>query len=130
VYERIVRVEARSWKGLGGVGIDSGSMHEFYRAMLPRLARHDRLRVIFARREGRDVGYILGAVFLGTYRGLQFSFDDEDRELALGNLCQYRQILALCDEGVTRYDLGTDMEYKRRWAEAQFETTLLVVVAR
>ena len=130
VYERIVCIEARSWKGLVGVGIDSGTMHGFYRDMLPRLATHARLRVIFARREDRDIGYILGAVFLGTYRGLQFSFDDDDRELALGNLCQYRQILALCDEGVTRYDLGTDMEYKRRWSDTTHDTISLIALRR
>ena len=64
------------------------------------------------------------------YRGLQFSYDDEWSALSLGSLCQYHQIAGLCREGVARYDLGTDMEYKRRWAEEQFETTLLVVVAR
>jgi hypothetical protein len=129
-YERIVQVEARSWKGLGGVGIDTGTMHDFYRDMLPRLAAHDRLRVIFARREDRDIGYILGAVFLGTYRGLQFSFDDDHRALALGNLCQYRQILALCDEGVSRYDLGTEMEYKRRWSDTTHDTISLIAIRR
>jgi Acetyltransferase (GNAT) domain len=130
VYERIVRVEARSWKGLVGVGIDSGTMHDFYRDMLPRLAAHDRLRAIFARRQDQDIGYILGAVFLGTYRGLQFSFDHDDRALGLGNLCQYRQILALCDEGVTRYDLGTDMEYKRRWSDTTHDTISLIALRR
>lgn len=129
-YERIVRVEARSWKGLVGVGIDSGTMHGFYRDMLPRLAAHDRLRVIFARHQEHDVGYILGAVFLGTYRGLQFSFDAEARTLALGNLCQYRQIEALCREGVTRYDLGTEMEYKRRWSDITHETISLIALRR
>lgn len=129
-YERIVGVEARSWKGLVGVGIDNGTMHGFYRDMLPRLAAHDRMRVIFARRQGRDIGYILGAVFLGTYRGLQFSFDDGDRALALGNLCQYRQIVALCDEGVSRYDLGTDMEYKRRWSDTTHDTISLIALRR
>lgn len=129
-YARIVAVESRSWKGRDGVGIDTGTMHAFYRAMLPRLAARDRLRVIFARRGDRDIGYILGAVFLGTYRGLQFSFDDEHRALALGNLCQYRQIRALCDEGVSRYDLGTDMEYKRRWSDTTHDTISLIAIRR
>lgn len=129
-YERIVAVESRSWKGRVGVGIDNGTMHGFYRDMLPRLVTHDRLRVMFARHHDRDIGYILGAVFLGTYRGLQFSFDVEHRALALGNLCQYRQIVALCREGVTRYDLGTDMDYKRRWSDTTHDTISLIAIRR
>lgn len=130
VYRRIVQVESQSWKGMSGVGIQSGTMHGFYRDMVPRLAVRDRLRVIFARHEGRDVGYILGAVFLGTYRGLQFSFDADYGVMALGNLCQYQQIVALCQEGVTRYDLGTDMEYKRRWADTTLDTISLIAIRR
>lgn len=130
LYQRIVEVESQSWKGMTGVGIQSGTMHGFYRDMLPRLAVRDRLRVLFARHDGRDVGYILGAVFLGTYRGLQFSFDADYRALALGNLCQYHQIVALCQEGVTSYDLGTDMDYKRRWADTTLDTISLIAIRR
>lgn len=130
VYERIVRVEARSWKGRVGVGITAGPMHDFYRVMVPQLAARGRLRVMFARRDGDDIGYILGAVWLDTYRGLQFSFDAGYRDLALGNLCQYHQIAALCDEGVARYDLGTDMDYKRRWADGTQDTISLIVLRR
>lgn len=130
VFERIVRVEARSWKGRMGVGITAGPMHDFYRMMVPDLAEHGRLRVMFAGREGEDIGYILGAVWLDTYRGLQFSFDAAYRDLALGNLCQYHQIAELCDEGVTRYDLGTDMDYKRRWADGTQDTISLIALRR
>jgi CelD/BcsL family acetyltransferase involved in cellulose biosynthesis len=93
--------------------------------MLPRLAARGALRLMFARHEGRDVAYILGAVAGDTYRGLQFSFDDAYRDDSLGNLAQYHQIAALCDEGVTRYDLGSGFPYKRRWAESGMVTMTL-----
>lgn len=128
LYERIVRVEARSWKGRDGVGIDQGAMHAFYRDMVARLAVHGRLRLMLARHEDRDVGYILGAVFEGGYRGLQFSFDADHEHLSLGNLCQYHQISELCAEGCTSYDLGTDMDYKRRWADATHDSVSLIAV--
>jgi len=130
LYDRIQAVEARSWKAEGGVGIISGPMHDFYAHMVRRLARHDRQRTIFARAGGEDVAYVLGAVFAGEYRGLQFSYDDAHGRYSLGSLCQYHQILELCAEGIVRYDLGTDMDYKRRWAEEQFQTSLLVVIPR
>lgn len=128
LYDRIQRVEARSWKAREGVGISAGPMRAFYGKMLPRLCRLRQQRTMFARVGGRDVGYILGAVFEGEYRGLQFSYDDELAQLGLGGLLQYHQVAALCDEGVTRYDLGTEMDYKRRWAEDIMETEMLVLV--
>jgi CelD/BcsL family acetyltransferase involved in cellulose biosynthesis len=130
LYARVQEIEARSWKAQGGVGITSGPMRDFYHRMVRRLAGRGRQRTIIARKDDRDVAYCLGAVFAGEYRGLQFSYDDEHGRYSLGSLCQYHQIVELCAEGITRYDLGTDMDYKRRWAEEQFQTSLLVVIPR
>jgi hypothetical protein len=128
LYDRIQAVEANSWKAQEGVGIHAGPMRAFYGAMLPRLVALDQLRALFARVGERDVGYILGAVWAGEYRGLQFSYDDAYGRLGLGGLLQYHQIVELCEQGVARYDLGTEMDYKRRWAEEIMETEMLVVV--
>jgi Acetyltransferase (GNAT) domain len=127
LYARIMAVEAGSWKSLAGVGIAEGSMHAFYGAMLPRLLARGRARVMFARHRDADVGYILGAVFDGEYRGLQFSYQESYARYSVGSLCQFHQIAALCAEGVLTYDLGTDMEYKTRWAERTFLTELVVL---
>jgi hypothetical protein len=135
LYDRIQHVETNSWKSRDGVGIAQGPMRAFYAAMLPRLCKLEQQRTIFARlpdpnaREGyRDVGYILGAVMGGEYRGLQFSYDDDLAHLGIGSLLQYHQVVELCREGVGRYDLGTEMDYKRRWAEDIMETEMLVLV--
>jgi hypothetical protein len=128
LYDRIQAVEARSWKSLEGVGVGAGPMRAFYGAMLPRLCALGQQRTIFARLGDRDVGYILGAVTGDEYRGLQFSFDDEHRALGVGGLLQYQQVVELCAAGVARYDLGTEMDYKRRWAEDIMETEMLILV--
>ena len=128
LYERIQGVEARSWKAREGVGISVGSMHAFYGHMLPRLCQLGQQRTMFARLNGRDIGYILGAVLDSEYRGLQFSYDADHADLGLGGLLQYHQILELCSDGIGRYDLGTEMDYKRRWAEEVMETEMLVLV--
>ncbi len=130
LYRRILAIEARSWKGQEGVGIDQGPMNRFYALMLPRLCARGRQRTVFARHADRDVAYCLGAVFDGEYRGLQFSFDADYERYSLGGLMQLSQIEALAAEGVRRYDLGQEMDYKRRWAEGVFETAMLVVVNR
>ncbi len=125
---RIVAIESRSWKGLAGVGVDQGPMHHFYAAMVRLLAPRGRMRLIMARRGEQDVGFVLGGVFAGTYRGLQFSHDVELRHLSLGNVLQRQQIERLCAEGVRGYDLGSTMEYKERWSDGPFVTRLLVVL--
>ncbi len=128
LYERIQAVEAYSWKSQEGVGISAGPMRAFYAAMLPRLCALGQQRTIFARQGDRDVGYILGAVMGDEYRGLQFSYHDELSRLGIGGLMQYQQVVELCGEGIARYDLGTEMDYKRRWAEDIMETEMLVLV--
>jgi hypothetical protein len=128
LYARIQRIEAGSWKAREGVGISAGPMRAFYERMLPRLCLFGQQRTVFAQVDGRDVGYIFGAVFETEYRGLQFSYDDDHAHLGIGGLLQLHQIGELCGEGVQRYDLGTEMDYKRRWAEDVMETEMLVLV--
>jgi hypothetical protein len=134
LYDRIQAVEADSWKSREGVGIHTGPMRGFYAAMLPRLCMLGQQRTIFARLPDpdgggmRDVGYILGAVMGDEYRGLQFSYNDDHAALGIGSLLQYQQVVELCGEGVGRYDLGTEMDYKRHWAEDVMETEMLVLV--
>jgi hypothetical protein len=128
LYARILRIEDRSWKGTSGNGINDGPMREFYRDMVPRLAARGALRITFARADDRDIGFVLGGLFAGEYRGLQFSFDDEWRPFSIGNLMQAETLRGLCAEGISRYDLGTDMAYKHEWAEQLKETVALVVM--
>lgn len=122
LYDRILSVEERSWKGKNGTGILDGGMNTFYRIMLPRLARRDALRVVFARIDDEDVAFVFGGLFDTIYRGLQLSYDDEHSRLSLGNLVQEAMIEGLCDEGIVHYDLGSELEYKARWAEDRLET--------
>jgi CelD/BcsL family acetyltransferase involved in cellulose biosynthesis len=63
-----------------------------------------------------------------TYRGLQASFDDDYARLSLGSLMHDRQIEALAAEGVRAYDLGSEVEYKKRWGEEGLETVTVVAV--
>lgn len=127
LYERILAVEERSWKGQSGTGILDGGMNTFYRIMLPRLARRGALRVLFVKQDGRDVAFVFGGVFDDTYRGLQLSYDQELEKLSLGNLAQLEIIRALAADGVAHYDLGSELDYKSRWAESRLETVTLWV---
>jgi hypothetical protein len=127
LFERILSVERRSWKGRAEIGLDIPGMREFYRLMAGRLAAAGRLRVLFARAGDEDVAYVLGAVFGDTYRGLQFAFDDRFRAVGLGNLSQLEQVRRL-EPSIVRYDLGTGGEYKRDWAEAEMTSVALIAV--
>jgi hypothetical protein len=127
VYQRILAVEERSWKGKNGTGILDGGMNDFYRIMLPRLARRDALRVLFASSGGDDIAYVFGGLLDGSYRGLQLSYDEDYRKLSPGNLVQLAIIEHLCEEGIESYDLGSELDYKARWAESRLETITMWV---
>jgi hypothetical protein len=124
---RLVGLEALSWKGREESGLLGGQMAEFYRTMMDPLQSSSRLRAAVAVRDGRDVGFILGAVRGGTYRGLQVSFAAGHEELSIGNLLQNHELRRVAREGVVRYDLGMDMPYKHHWASASEETRTIVV---
>ena len=128
VFGRILAVEQASWKGPRETGLLMRDMQSFYRELTERVARRGTLRVMFARHDNRDVGYILGGLIDDTYRGFQFSFDKRFGHLSLGNVMQYEKIVQLCEEGVEVYDLGIDMDYKRRWAETAVDTVSLAIM--
>jgi hypothetical protein len=128
-YERLLRVEAQSWKGEEGVGIAAG-MEEFYRLMVKRLARRGGARLLFARAADADVAYVLGGLFGDTYRGLQFAQARRFEDCALGNLGQLAQVRALAAEGIRFYDLGSEVDYKKRWGEIAFDTVTVLALPR
>jgi CelD/BcsL family acetyltransferase involved in cellulose biosynthesis len=126
-WSRIQAIERRSWKGLEGFGIDQEPMRGFYRDMVLRLSARGTLRVVFARLGDRDIAFVFGGIFGGTYRGLQVSFDESHRSLSPGVLVHLEMIENLAGESVGLYDLGTEMDYKSRWGETGLETVTAVV---
>ena len=92
-----------------------------------RLAARDHLRVLVAaaRRRRRRLHprrrprrHVPGSAARRTPR---------DADLGLGHLLQIEQIRAPAGEGIPTYDLGMDMEYKRRWADRVDETISVIV---
>lgn len=126
-FETAMDLEARSWKGIAGEGVNQGQMRRFYANMLPRLASRSRFRAVTAHLEDKLVGFAFGGVFGDRFRGLQFSYLPEWKSLSLGNLMQLQLVAKLCEEGIKIYDLGMDMPYKHRWSETLMTTHSLIV---
>lgn len=102
-------------------------MKLFYQRLLDYLGPADQYRIIFAHKDETPIGYIFGGLLKDQYRGFQFSFDQRYTNLSLGNILQIKMIESLCQQGITCYDLGTDIEYKRHWAEQTLETSILIL---
>ena len=117
IYERVLSVEERSWKGIGRCGMAQEPSRTFYRLMLQRQVASGGGRLVFAVHEGQDIGFVFGGVASGVYRGQQFSFVETWRRASIGNLLQLEQVRWLCEENVGRYDMGPVMDYKRSWTE-------------
>ncbi len=130
IFDRLLAIEQRSWKGLDGSGITGDAMTVMYRTMVERLRARDRLLVHLAVLDGTDVGYILGGVRNRRYRGLQLSYTDDAANLSVGNVLQAHQLAQLDNRDLADvYDLGMDFDYKRRWAD-RAETSVVLVVQR
>lgn len=129
LYARIQAIERSSWKGQDDGGITAPEMATTYRTMVDRLRAKGRLRAAIASIDGEDVGYILGGVRGDRYRGLQLSYRADVASLSVGHLLQWWQLQELRAERLTAYDLGMDMDYKRRWAD-RTEPSLTLIVER
>lgn len=131
IYDRMLSVELSSWKGIEQCGMAEPQPRKFYNVMLRRMAASQGARIMFARHDDKDIGFIFGGMTGNIYRGQKFSFDDDWTHASIGNLLQLEQIRWLCEEGARRYDmgplLGVHMDYKRHWTEKRFhiETWIL-----
>jgi hypothetical protein len=124
-YARMLAVERASWKGIGRCGMAEPSSKRFYHCLLQRLASSRQARIIFAKHENRDIGFIFGGMAGKIYRGQQFSFDDAWKRFSIGSVMQLEKIEWLCEEGAVRYDMGPldgqKMEYKEHWTERRIK---------
>ncbi len=127
LFLRLLDIEQQSWKGQASDGIASPEMGAFYHELIRRLAKRGRLRISIAQIDGDDVGYILGGVRNGRYRGLQLSYVESAHHLSVSHLLQLSEVKQLCGNGINTYDMGMDMEYKRRWADQEEASVVLVL---
>ncbi len=129
-YARMLAVEEVSWKGIEQCGMTVQPSRDFYWLMLRRLSLSGNGRVIFAKKESRDIGFIFGGITGQYYRGQQFSYAEDWSSYSIGSLLQLEKIRWLCEESMTRYDLGQAMDYKVRWAELELQTENLLLRPR
>jgi CelD/BcsL family acetyltransferase involved in cellulose biosynthesis len=134
LFDRMLAVELQSWKGIAGRGMEQPGVTDFYRLMLRELSETADARVIMARFEDRDIGFIFGGMLGKIYRGQQFSFVDDWAAGSIGNTLQAEQIKWLCEEGSTRYGLGPlkrrRMEYKTHWTELEYDIRSIVMIRK
>jgi Acetyltransferase (GNAT) domain len=126
LMERLVAIERQSWKGREGSGIVESTATAGYHQIVERLVP-DRLRACIAVRDGKDIGYILGGVRGSVYRGLQLSYVVEASDLSIGHLLQDHELHRVAAQGLTKYDLGMEMDYKQRWTSSTEATSTIVV---
>lgn len=121
IYERMLAIEERSWKGQAHNGMSDSPSREFYGYMIRKLAESGNALVIFATQDGTDLGFIFGGLLGACYRGQQFSYIQAAAPLSIGNLMQMEKVRWLCELGASFYDMGTctgpRMDYKLHWTE-------------
>jgi hypothetical protein len=127
VFDRLLAIEARSWKTDVHSGLVDTQLGRFTLAMAHRFAATGSLRVQFARLDGIDIGYVIGARHGDRYRGFQHSFDQSYPSLSIGKLLQFHAISAMADDGAIAYDMGMHMGYKESYAD-RIESTVTAII--
>lgn len=126
IYSRMLNVEYASWKSK----YDNLPIEEFYAAVIHRLSMQSAARVIMARCDDKDIGFIFGGLAGNIYRGLQCSYDKEWKDFSIGNILHFEQIKWLSEENINRYDMGEikpHMSYKELWTEIRIPSLCLRV---
>ena len=118
LFERLLAIQRRTYKWRDGTDIfQFPGYAAFYRQLLADLHGTGGLRVLVARRDGLDLAHLFGGVMGFVFRGLQMSYVEEARDLALGNRLQFENLRRCAAEGILTYDLGMHAPYKERWAD-------------
>lgn len=125
VLDRIFAVEQQSWKTAQDSGLIDTPLGSFTRAMCLRFGRKQNVRAQFARIDGTDIGYVVGARIADRYRGFQHSYDQRYKSHSIGKVLQYFAIETLAAEGVKYYDLGMYMDYKNSYTDVIEESETL-----
>ncbi|MEM7094712.1 MAG: GNAT family N-acetyltransferase [Actinomycetota bacterium] len=125
---RILAIEATSWKTDAESGLIDTDLGRFTADMAHRFAVAGDLRVQFATLNGHDIGYVIGGRVGTRYRGFQHSFDHRYSDLSIGKFLQFRNIEALAHEGIDTYDLGMFMDYKQSYSD-RLESTITLIIA-
>lgn len=118
LYQRMLDVEHRSWKGPLEEGLLA--LKSFYGELLNGYAQRGAARVLVARWEDQDAGFCFGGLSHGIYRGQQTSYAEAWRDASLGLIMHAETARWLCDEGAALQHFGPvqrGMSYKASFCE-------------
>jgi hypothetical protein len=127
VYERMLGVERKSWKGPVRKGLLQ--LSTFYRMVLRAYAERNCARVVIARHGSDDVGFCFGGASGGHYRGQQTSYRDDMSGLSIGTLMHFETARWLAEEGAQVQHFGPIqrmMSYKYSLCEIELPSVIRV----
>jgi hypothetical protein len=128
-FERLLAIEEKSWKADENTGLIGEPMRTFTREVLIDGAKRDELYVVIARDAGADVGFVYGAKFRDSYRGLQMTYAKTHQDFSLGNVLQFRMIEWMVEVDCETFDLGSALPYKARWSDERRHTEAYLVAS-
>jgi len=127
VYERMLGVERKSWKGPVRKGLLQ--LSTFYRTVLRAYAERNCARVVIARHGSDDVGFCFGGASGGHYRGQQTSYRDDMSGLSIGTLMHFETACWLAEEGAKVQHFGPiqrTTSYKHSFCEIELPSLIRV----
>ena len=127
LLNQALAIERSGWKGRAHTAIaDDLQVLRFYRSIVRWARERGWLRLIFLRLDGQAIAFDLVLQDQRVVYLLKTSYDEALYRFSPGRVLRLLAIRAACDGEVDRYEfLGTDDEYKRKWADDYRERLLL-----
>lgn len=129
-FDRLVEVEARSWKGEVGTSLaDDAGSRRFWRDVLLACAPRGEAIVQVLVAEGVDVAAQLCLHIDDTLHVLKVAYDSEHGRLAPGNILLCRAMQGLCvDRDIRWMSLVTGLDWHDKWQPEELRTFRLLLL--
>jgi len=123
LFDRIMAVEAKSWKGRAGTALlQDDKQAAFFRSFGRKMAAKGLLRLCFLTIAGQDAAMSFAAVWDNRFWAIKVGYDDSFAPVSPGEALLVQLICHSAEQGYTSFEFcGKDAPWTRAWAEHSVE---------
>jgi hypothetical protein len=120
LYEMIIDIEENSWKAKYGLDLATRvAERDYYRQLLPYLAKSDLLHLVMLYKDNQAIAYSLCVFYNGWFGQLKTSFDERFPHLSPGGIVIDGSIRAAFEAEADEFDfLGDTDQHKLSWTKS------------
>lgn len=123
LFDRIMAVEAKSWKGRAGTALlQDDKQAAFFRSFGRKMAAKGLLRLCFLTIAGQDAAMSFATVWDNRFWAIKVGYDESFAPVSPGEALLVQLISHSAEQGYTSFEFcGKDAPWTRAWAEHSVE---------